>query len=252
MKSAAAFTLVELMMVLAVLGILGLVILPTLAATNHRTSRAGCQNNLRQIAVAVTAHAADNNDTVYPLRDVVPIALRSPLAAAKQLGLEINSAIPSIWTCPERPGLPLFEVATAHVVIGYQYFGGLTTWNTPLGSLPARSPVKLSQSQPYWTLAADPLIKIGNLWAGQVVPPSDERFIVYSNMPPHRTPDTFTPQGGNQVFADGSARWIDLEKMYRLTGWNGAYGPAWCHFYQDPIDFPAALKSALPNLAAQP
>ena len=252
-SAAAAFTFFELIIVLVVFAGLGLVVLPTIAATNHRSSRALCQSNLRQIAVAMTTYAANNNDNVVSSRGGVPIVLPSlSTAAAKEIGLNTNQNGNSIWTCPERPGLPAFESAVPQWVIGYQYFGGLTTWAAATGNYPARSPVKLSQAQPYWTLAADPLIKIGNTWAGQVVSPIDVRYYVYTNMPPHRTPGTFTPQGGNQVFADGSVQWIDLEKMHRLTGWNGAFGQIWSHFYQDPVDFSAALKSALPSLAAQP
>lgn len=251
--ATAAFTFFELLIVLVVLAGLGLMVLPTIAATNHRPSRALCQSNLRQIAVAMTAYAANNNDNVLALRLGIPITLTSPsTAAAREIGLSTNQNGNNIWSCPERPGLPAFESAVPQWVIGYQYFGGLTSWAAPTGNYPSRSPVKLSQAQPYWTLAADPLTKINTSWAGQAVSPIDARYFIYTNMPPHRTPGTYTPQGGNQVFADGSVQWIDLEKMYRLTGWNGAYGQTWCHFYQDPVDFSAALKSALPSLAAQP
>lgn len=228
-------------------------VLPAIAATSHRPSRALCQNNLRQLAVAMTVYAANNNDYVLPLRNSIPIALPSVTAAtAGQIGLNTNQTGNNFWTCPERSGLPVYEAAVPQWVIGYQYFGGLTTWTAATGNYPARSPVKMSQAMPYWTLAADALIKLGNTWAGQAVPATDIRYYAYTNMPPHRTPGTYTPQGGNQVFADGSVHWIDLERMYRLTGWNGAFGQIWSHLYQAPVDFSAALKSALPNLAAQP
>jgi Tfp pilus assembly protein PilE len=250
-----AFTVIDLAVLVAILAVLAILLLPALAATQDRNSRAMCQSNLRQIGIAMTAYAADNNDTVFPARAGVPITITGPSAsAAKQLGLSTNLSGNNIWTCPSRPGLPVYEPSASppQWVIGYQYYGGITTWNTALGPYPSRSPVKLSQSRPYWTLAADPLIKMGTVWADQAVPKTDPRYIIYTNIPPHRVTDTTTAQGGNQVFCDGSVQWIEIEKMYRLHSWAGVYGTTYLHFYQDPVDFPATLKSALPALAAQP
>jgi prepilin-type N-terminal cleavage/methylation domain-containing protein len=262
--SNQAFTLVELAVVLAVLAVLGLLVLPALAATHDRSNRAACQSNLRQIAVAMTAYAADNNDTV--IRAVssglgssifVPIALKSPSASGlKQIGLSTNRLSNNIWACPNRPafppGLPVpSEAGGSYWVIGYQYFGGITTWSSsPSGS--SRSPIKMSQAKPYWTLAGDTLLKIGSHWAGQMVSPGDPWYFEYSNIPSHRTTDASIPQGGNQVFCDGSVQWIDLEKMYRFISYPGALGPTVCCFYQDPVDFDPALRARLPLLVVTP
>jgi prepilin-type processing-associated H-X9-DG protein len=37
---------------------------------------------------------------------------------------------------------------------------------------------------------------------------------------PHQRPGKKHPDGGNQLFVDGSIRWVKLEKMYFLTSWN--------------------------------
>jgi hypothetical protein len=57
------------------------------------------------------------------------------------------------------------------------------------------------------------------------------------------------PVGGNQLFIDGSTRWIKARTMYFLTTW--AVGTRDGYFYQDDSDFPANLRSALPNLRFQ-
>jgi hypothetical protein len=134
--------------------------------------------------------------------------------------------------------LPYFDLVYSQWDIGYQYFGGITNWNNPHNrSFPARSPVKLSQSQPYWTLAADAVIECEMGW-GQPTMLYDVQAC--SNLPQHHGSDSLVPQGGNQVFVDGSARWIQLEKMRLLTTWR-TDGSRQCYFYQDPKDFPSAL-----------
>ncbi len=158
-----AFTLLELLVVVAVIALLVATVLPALALTSDKTKRAACRNNLRQIAVAMTLYAAENGDRVLPARSSagvsVQIALNPPEAtAAFKLGLVTNA--PSIWTCPNRPGLPVYEPQYPQWIIGYQYFGGIATWRNPAGSFASFSPIRLGLAQPHWTLAADAVIKV--------------------------------------------------------------------------------------------
>jgi hypothetical protein len=150
--------------------------------------------------------------------------------------------------------LPVYLESASRWIIGYQYFGGITKWaNAPNSE--THSPVKMSQAKPYWTLASDALIKISaaGKWAGKLVATNDYYYFEYGNIPPHHTGDTNSPQGGNQVFCDGSVQWINLEKMHKFTQYESGLGPnAQCYFYQDPVDFSANLKDILPYLAATP
>jgi prepilin-type N-terminal cleavage/methylation domain-containing protein len=57
-----AFTLIELAVVLAILALLALLTLPSLARTDHSSTRLVCRNNLRQMGLAVTMYATDNRD----------------------------------------------------------------------------------------------------------------------------------------------------------------------------------------------
>jgi type II secretory pathway pseudopilin PulG len=247
-----AFTLTELLVVMATIALLAVMLLPALAASSgERAIRTACLNNLRQLSIAMTVFAGNNNDKVVPARaapgnPVLLLYVQNAFDAsigwttATNIGLwPTNTA--SIWTCPNRPGLPYFNPEYSQWDIGYQYFGGITNWNTPHSSFPSRSPVKLSQSQPYWTLAADAVIECENGW-GQPTMLYDVQAC--SNLPQHHGSDSLVPQGGNQVFVDGSARWIQLEKMRLLNTWRND-GSRQCYFYQDPKDFPSALISIL-------
>ena len=73
---------------------------------------------------------------------------------------------------------------------------------------------------------------------------------MYENMPPHGKTRLEAPPGGNELFADGSARSIKFEQMYYLTTWKNGLGVRTAFFYQDPSDFDPALVKELPNLAA--
>ena len=60
-KQNAAFTLIELIVVLAVIAILAATLLPALARTRPNAQRVACSNNLKQVGLAFRTFAIDNN-----------------------------------------------------------------------------------------------------------------------------------------------------------------------------------------------
>jgi len=59
-----AFTLVELLVVLAIIGVLTAILLPALSQARHQARRTACAANLRQVGVAIHMYAADHGDTI--------------------------------------------------------------------------------------------------------------------------------------------------------------------------------------------
>jgi prepilin-type N-terminal cleavage/methylation domain-containing protein len=71
----AAFTLIELLTVIAIIGILAALIFPTVSKVRETAQRSVDANNLREIVKASSMYAADNNDR---LPDPAAIAAQYP------------------------------------------------------------------------------------------------------------------------------------------------------------------------------
>ena len=65
LRNKSAFTLVELMIVIAVISILATIVMPKMTLSRSRAELAACKNNLQAIAKAAEMYATANNNA-YP------------------------------------------------------------------------------------------------------------------------------------------------------------------------------------------
>lgn len=79
-----AFTLVEILVVIAIIAVIAAITIPALSAAKRRSQDAVCLANLRQLGVALYAYASDNSDRIpiessTPINPVLPHPLLSTL-----------------------------------------------------------------------------------------------------------------------------------------------------------------------------
>jgi len=70
-----AFTLIEILVVIAIIGILFALLIPTLSSAKSRARTVACVSNMRQFGTAFSLYCQDNQDKVPPNKDGLDVKL---------------------------------------------------------------------------------------------------------------------------------------------------------------------------------
>jgi competence protein ComGC len=103
-KPERAFTVRELLLIVASLMILAAIFLPALSRSRYTSSRLGCSNNLKQVGLAFQTWGIDNNDR-FPMQESVTDGGSRELVASGQVfpHFQVMSnelSTPKILVCP--------------------------------------------------------------------------------------------------------------------------------------------------------
>lgn len=159
-----AFTLIELLTVIAIIGILSAIIIPTVGGVRQKARDVQCRSNLRQVAMGVITYATEQKTLPGPLYSRVAPALMNNNKKGRLAGFltpyfnvtlfDNQTVLVPILVCPgfamEKPDLlnPPDEMAITYINNGSNkiipdYNG--TVWGSPDSSSPNNMPVALTQ-----------------------------------------------------------------------------------------------------------
>jgi prepilin-type N-terminal cleavage/methylation domain-containing protein/prepilin-type processing-associated H-X9-DG protein len=234
------FTLIELLVVIAIIGILAALLLPVLAQSKAMAKRAYCQNNLRQLAIALNIYA-DDHDRLPPCDRLFRVGLTTS-------GVSLWNAhiLPYVgdsrdtFYCPSFP--PNYRWTTQRSAAGFFYptniegnrpfcyainelgaglakIGSLGLESSP-GVLPTgRSPCEITNPAEMIAIGDDALqlpLKSGksNKVGGWGVFTLDQAF---GSTWPYEPIGTVHSQGGNMVFLDAHVEWAHWWKWIEAS-----------------------------------
>ena len=209
-ESHGAFTLIELLTVIAIIGILAAILIPVLSAVRDSARKAVCASNLRQVGVGVHMYAADNNEQLPPVyRTASPFSTYWMWRGGqpRNLGLLLHHGYvdnDEVFFCPGR------EV-DANEAIGYHSpINIISDGRRERSSFPART---ISASSPAeWKLT-------GYVERPTSGPIEVVHAVIYSDFVGVKDwsgggitggsviNETHKGSGFNRLFGDGSVRW---------------------------------------------
>ncbi len=102
----SGFTLVELLMVIAIIGILAALLLPALFSSKKSTSKAVCVNNQRQLGVALELYLQDNGQQYPAYRAWHELGGRANISTDPDNNRPLNAYLknPKVFACPGDKG----------------------------------------------------------------------------------------------------------------------------------------------------
>jgi prepilin-type N-terminal cleavage/methylation domain-containing protein/prepilin-type processing-associated H-X9-DG protein len=120
------FTLVELLIVIAIIGILAALLLPALSRSMVRARQIQCVNNVRQLGIGLHEFVSDNH--IYPLFVDAEYDKNGILTNGNSWPSRLGYATNGIWLCPGVKSKGILGISFASY--GYNAFGLGARWDS--------------------------------------------------------------------------------------------------------------------------
>jgi prepilin-type processing-associated H-X9-DG protein/prepilin-type N-terminal cleavage/methylation domain-containing protein len=228
----STFTLIELLTVIAIVGILAILLLVAVSLGKARALRIQCANNVRQLGLALQGFVADNN--AYPLYvnpswiSALQHAELSETTKRVSTGVYLNKGV---WLCPAANKPPNWPQHEGYVSYGYNTYGtsaqtdtnslglgGHYVWDFPKNTRFTAPPVRESE-----VVAPSEMMAIGDGFEGGNGIIRDGVLVLWrtSGVQDYResTQRSFARHQGriNVVFCDGHVESPTLEFLFEDT-----------------------------------
>lgn len=209
----SAFTLIELLTVIAIIGILAAILIPTVGAVRKRALKSQCASNLHQMGMAINLYVNDNKQ-VLPNGNEENAFLQW-FSARHRNELISYGMTYEMFYCRGNETYTNANMTQANrtkppgsngIPIGYIYLPGTTLPATDQSGRTVSSKyaeIRLSQVK-YRLIAADLNRKWNNDFSGGV-----------------NHSDVVAPFGGNHLYIDGSVKWIPAERFLARAAMSG-------------------------------
>jgi len=251
-----AFTLVELLVVISIIGILVALLLPAVQAAREAARRMQCANSAKQIGLAV--HNLHQAYGVLP-----PIANGGGLSSVMPKGpySGIGGATPYTWLLPYMEQAPIFAMAQK-----YKKMSIVLWWNGPTGDGALAPDCAAAQPVRTFLCPDDPTganvtgMAVATCGGAQLYGAANYAFNFYVFGVPKASDLTARLQGKNTftVFRDGTSTTLMISECYASCGYNkssrtdmwvlsnlwpdgsSSFRPAFCtnNFYHEPAQSP--------------
>lgn len=225
-NTQAAFTLVELTVVIAITAILASLLLPSLSSAREKSRRAVCKSNMRQVLYGLRIYASDNSENLPSSADNLNNyhSIRLSDTTFTNLVNEYESGVSNVLYCPNLDYEGLATHDKSGYIIGYSYLANaiITTEKGPdywvgITKLNGPGTNELLADANYWTSQAIG----GNGSMLQLAPHTSMGANVMQAPSTGVTRNSTSPvkslalgaKGGNIGRADMSVTWKSIENM---------------------------------------